>query len=120
MPSAQGTVLALRAHDGLPPSVRVGPFDFQIMAWAPYEAARREATGEIDRIGLVIRIRGDLPLQRKRETLWHEILHAIWLVGAIDNLVPGEENVITSLSPNLFQVMRDNPSLVAWSLSGAI
>ena len=104
---------------GLPPSVRIGPFDFRVDPWPPAEAAQREALGEIDRIGLVIRIRQDLPPQRQAETLLHEIVHGIWSVGSIDCLVPGEEGFVSAFSTFLMQVMRDNPQLLAWFVATA-
>jgi hypothetical protein len=44
----------------------------------------------------------------------HEILHGIWNVAALDNVIPGEENMVTALSHALYQVMGDNPSLMAF------
>jgi hypothetical protein len=98
----------------LPTSVRVGPFDFEVKPWPAADAAQRDAYGEIDRTALVIRVRTDLPRQRIAETLLHEIYHAIWMVGAIDSLVPGEENIVGKLTTCTVQLVRDNPALMAW------
>ena len=43
----------------------------------------------------------------------HEILHGVWNRGR-DNVIPGEENMVTALSHALYQVMCDNPSLMAF------
>jgi hypothetical protein len=75
----------------LPGTVKIGPFDFIVQEWAPNKASLRNSMGETDLAELVIRIRSDLPIQRKAETLMHEVMHGIWSVYAIDNVIPGEE-----------------------------
>ena len=43
-----------------------------------------------------------------------EIFNCVWNVAAIDNVIPGEENFVSAFSPVLFQVMLDNPGLMAF------
>jgi len=56
-----------------------------------------------------------------RETLWHEILHAIWWhMGLRDNPVrtedyeANEEEIILRLSHGIVTVQQDNPKVMAY------
>lgn len=96
----------------LPTSVRIGPFDFAVEDWDPRFASSAARFGECDKQQNIIRVRTDMPPQRIAEVLLHEINHAIWEVGACDELAD-EERVISAISMVWCQVWRDNPSLIA-------
>lgn len=53
-----------------------------------------------------------------RETVLHELLHAIWSKVPLDQDDAEQERIIGSLSPWLLGVLRDNPELVAFLLAG--
>lgn len=54
-----------------------------------------------------IYIRNDLPIDKKMETLLHEVLHAVYMNSGLQ---PGdeEEKVVTALSSGLYQFLKDN------------
>lgn len=66
----------------------------------------------------VIAIRPDMQEDRKRETLLHEAMHAAWDQTPLRNKESAlEEEVISALSPILFALLRDNPTVVRYLLS---
>lgn len=54
-----------------------------------------------------IYIRNDLPIDKKYETLLHEVMHAIYMNTGLQ---PGdeEEKVVTALSSGIYQFLKDN------------
>lgn len=54
-----------------------------------------------------IYIRNDLPIDKKMETLLHEVMHAVYMNAGLQ---PGdeEEKVVTALSSGLYQFLKDN------------
>ncbi len=59
----------------------------------------------------------------ERETLLHEVIHAVWSQTFLDVKYPDEEGdsegeaIIRELSPRLLAVLRDNPKLVEYLVS---
>jgi len=55
-----------------------------------------------------------------RETLLHEITHAVWVIVGLNHFPHAgsddevEESVITRQSPTLLQTLQDNPHVVAY------
>lgn len=90
---------------------------YSIEEWPAREAELRNSDGECDRTRLVIKIRSDLHPLKKRETLLHEILHAVWNASGVDYVKPGEEGYVFLISTYMFQVLVDNPNVVAWLTS---
>lgn len=97
----------------MPHSVRVGAFDFAVEDWDPRQANSASRFGECDKQQNIIRVRTDIPRQRVAEVLLHEINHAVWEVGACDELAE-EERVISAISMVWCQIWRDNPDLIAF------
>lgn len=54
-----------------------------------------------------IYIRNDLPIDKKMETLLHEVMHAVYMNSGLQ---PGdeEEKVVTALSSGVYQFLKDN------------
>jgi hypothetical protein len=58
--------------------------------------------------------------QNKRDTLWHEIMHAaLWVTGMEMRMrnkenIPTEEELVRALSTVQLQVLRENPGLVEY------
>lgn len=52
----------------------------------------------------------------EKETLLHEILHAALAVSGQTQFLTAkeEERIVSSLSPYIFQILRDNPILVSY------
>lgn len=60
-----------------------------------------------------IRVASDVDIQQIRDTLLHELLHALWsesALGSGEGLC--EESVVRQLATSLLATLRDNPALV--------
>lgn len=57
--------------------------------------------------------RGHAPSQL-RDTVLHEVLHAIWAQCGLEFEHDDQERVVASMSPRLLACLRDNPELVAF------
>lgn len=65
--------------------------------------------GQCDPTCLTIRLNAMIDSEQiKAETLWHEILHAIWSHFHMEEKVD-EEQAVACLSTGIVMVMRDNP-----------
>ena len=99
--------------EGLPATIKIGYKDFAIIAWAVVEAMDANRYGETAHQASVIRIDFSHGLHKSAHTLLHEIMHACW-PPHIRSIGGTEESVVTSLTPNMLQVWRDNKALVQW------
>lgn len=101
----------------LPKSVRVGYATYKIEEW-PVELANAAARhSECDKLNHIIRVRTDMKACETANSLLHEILHAIWNVGAIDS--GDEEKCVTIFANQLIQIMQDNPVVMDWITKNA-
>lgn len=115
-----------------PESVTVGPFEWSVHwdAKAIKEfghCAGDPVFGQTHPNDLTIWIDPDRPEQALRETVLHELLHAV--VSTFDIRVPysmgdddgfsREERLVASLSSPLLDVLRRNPPLTGWLLEEA-
>lgn len=97
----------------MPTSLRVGYVDYAVEDWPAAQANSSERFAECDRMNLVIRLRTDLPKTMVAQLLLHETLHAAFDMGDL-NGADTEEKIVTVLSLQLSQIVRDNPELVAY------
>lgn len=98
-----------------PTSVRVGHFDYVIEQWTPRSAQAASRYGESSSVEQVIRVDTSQHPQRVRETLLHEILHAVFRSMGFDDVQnPSEEFIVGATAHVLTQVMVDNPDVRAW------
>lgn len=98
--------------DGLPLSIRIGPYDIKITHLD--EKTAEDNYGEWGESEHTIWLRPEFisgPLAA--DSALHEIFHAIWCIGAI-RAEHGEEQIVTVMATYLTQVLRDNPRLMAW------
>ena len=54
-----------------------------------------------------IYIRKDLPLDKKLETVLHEVMHAVYMNAGLQQ-GDEEEKVVTALSSGVYQFLKDN------------
>ena len=123
---------------GKPRSVRIGPYVFKIVwterSWNKYSAqAYRLVPKDYDhylasvflRLNVIAVRSAKIPsLRVQKETLLHEILHAINVINGWpysftfdcpeDEM---EEKIVSITSPTLFSVLRENPELLEWLTS---
>ena len=66
--------------------------------------------GEIDYYKQVIKIKKDMPAERKTETLWHEIIHGICEHLQIEE-VQNNEHLVQCLGNAMYQVLKRNKTI---------
>ena len=68
---------------------------------------------------LVMEIETTLPPLRKKDSLFHEVMHTIWHSYAPygEFSSSDEEYIVNAMAHGVFQVLRRNPKLVAYLLS---
>lgn len=94
----------------LPMSIKVGPYDYQVEYVDSFPDGR---WGETEHHTLTIRLAIDQAAGQERDTVLHELLHAVW--SSMDIGKPkSEEKVVHRLSTGLLAVLRDNPDLVRY------
>ncbi len=98
-----------------PTSLKIGPYDYTIETIDNLNDKVGQLFGQHDPETNTIRINGSITNEQiKAETLWHEILHAIWNVFHIGSYRIGEdaeEFVVANLATGTMMVLRDNPEL---------
>lgn len=89
--------------------MKIGPHDVQIV-FSPetdLELMRDGCAARSDTERLTIEIRSDLAPTVRHETLLHEVLHHIWNLTALPELIGDhEEVVVRSLAPLLSSVVQ--------------
>jgi hypothetical protein len=113
-----------------PTSVKVGIYEYVVLwiddkEWRGMDDTDNGHIGDHHGPSARIRIRlvPDCHEQTFRETLWHEIMHAVWyqtdmngnpvsveVVGEVDQ----EETIIARSSYLFLQVLQDNPDVMAY------
>ena len=108
-----------------PKSVKVGPRTYTVhIKGKKVKTARDNAPfflqGQAFHIPQYIIINPDQHVDQQRETLLHELLHCVFnvadnldVIRKIDDVDDLEEALVRLISPHLYQVLRDNPALVA-------
>ncbi len=103
---------------GRPPAIIVAPHRFTVT----YEddlADNSQACGLCGEDKQQIHIDNDLGPTVERETVLHEVMHAIWHQTELDRKFKDsdEEMVAWTLAPRLLALLRDNEELVRWLMS---
>jgi hypothetical protein len=86
--------------------------------WAVRYLSRAQFFVDTDLLGqcrstqTTIEVREDLPADRLRFILWHELVHAI----EGDAGLTLSEEAVRALAAGLFALLRGNPELAAWLL----
>jgi hypothetical protein len=100
--------------EGLPQSIRVGPYDVAVVLVDAFEDDD-DCYGYFSNDPPTIQL-----LQRYAspvlavDTVLHEIAHAIWWASALPKKRCDEERAIAALAPGFVQVFRDHPELLEW------
>jgi len=94
----------------LPTAMRIGYRDYKVEHWPVREAHAAGRLGECDQLNAVIRVSDERTGWDAAETLFHELLHAIFHVGDIEaGIEDGGERIISKISPMFIAAWRDNP-----------
>jgi hypothetical protein len=90
-----------------PTSVKVGAVEYSVAEVAGLRLDGAEMCG-LCRVGpCQIEVKADMPAARARETLLHEVIHAVNSEYGIGL----KERQVQALGTALVQVLRDNPAL---------
>jgi hypothetical protein len=88
--------------------VRVGPFDFQVLSDPETDRELLEAgdAGASDTLRLTIKVRSDLPVAVRHETLVHEVIHCILSVTpySAELSEQDEERLVRTIAPFLAEL----------------
>lgn len=101
------------------------PSHFTVDGWiVTVEKARLGSAGKFPKAGDhekgTIRIAEGMTRRQERGTLLHELLHNLWERGELSTRYSDttEEWIVDTLSGWLFQVLEENPDLVAYLTRG--
>ena len=98
--------------EGLPPSIRIGPFDIHIQVAEQFED--EDLWGACDFNKCLIELRASQPSAAFAvDTVLHEITHAIFKIYLLKE-GDDEERATSAFATGWTQVLRDNPGLLKW------
>lgn len=104
-----------------PTTVKVGPYTYTVtLSDARIKELEKENNADLYGFTahsfLEIAVSPDMADLMVRETVLHEVLHAVLYTTGISNRFSenAEEHLVRALSPALFQMLRDNPQLVTY------
>lgn len=99
-----------------PKKVVVGGMTFNINYPESVPGTHDVDFGNVDMTNLEINIYKSAPAMQ-RETLMHEVLHILCKLTNIERLVTSEkheEQIVSGLSNMMWQMIRDNPSVIEY------
>lgn len=101
-----------------PAFVKVGPYRYRVLVDSDkireYEHERKGMFAGYTHVSAsLIVLDPDVSSQFRRETLWHEVKHAVANVVGLEGKL-SEEEVLQKVSPMELAVLRDNPELVIY------
>ncbi len=70
--------------------------------------------GWIDPAALIIYYVEGMPLSQEADTIFHEILHAVYEAMALKDGETDEERIVRAFTTGILNVWKDNPQLFAW------
>lgn len=97
----------------LPEKIKIGAFTYKIEGWHPPAAQASNCYGQFSHHEKVIRVDTSNDAQQIRETLLHEIFHAIYYVWGLDDK-DEEERIVSQYGTAFTAVMADNPDIRKW------
>jgi len=95
----------------LPKTVKVGPYVYKIEKWDAMAARDADKHGECDTAMHIIRVDATYSEAAVKNTLLHEILHAVWNAWGLGDSEE-EEKAVNNMANGLQAVLNDNPGLI--------
>jgi len=107
----------------IPVPLFIGPYVYQcqLVPGTKLKEKGQIKEGETSFLKGWIRVREGMTPERERETLLHEIHHAVWDCYGIPTTLPEaerEEGTIRPLSTGMYTVLLDNPWVVNYLFPG--
>lgn len=100
----------------VPSKIKLGPYIYQIkMVKSLQDGKGTDLMGHCRSSEHLIELRTDLPPDRERTVLIHELMHAMWEMGALEEETK-EELAVLTLSPLLLGLMKENKTLMEYLL----
>lgn len=109
-------------HPKLPPRIQVGPHTYDV-EFDEQRCRDLELRGRSDQNTLTFLLHPGLPESMVRETVLHELLHAVLSIQGVDVTdeplltSENEERLVRCLAPLLLDTLRRNPRLATWLLA---
>ena len=106
----------------LPKGIRIGPFAYKVVSKRAelnqrrVDYAERDLVGQCDHRELTIAVDSALAPAVQRETLLHEVMHAIYALVGAEGQKLTEEETILRIVPSLLDTLQRNPELAAFML----
>lgn len=106
----------------LPTTLKVGPYVYAVSTDEPWIRQQEHdrnggLRGCTDHQALRIAIGPELAPGMQRQTLWHEVKHAVIECMTMSHDKRNDEDWIARTAPMELAVLRDNPDLVAFLLA---
>lgn len=107
--------------NALPKKLKIGPYPWTIKfadGWAKYEDSNK--WGLCDHGTATITISSPETMPSKEMLIGvviHEVLHAIWTIAGLP-VKAKEEEAVAGMEVGLLQLVKDNPSFIAWIMKG--
>ena len=86
--------------------IRIGPLDYKIKTVIGLNENGQKIDGQVHHWKSLIRLEQEMNAQCTRETLWHEVLHAILTQAGYSEQ---NEAMLEAISHGVMGVLRDNP-----------
>jgi hypothetical protein len=107
----------------MPTRIKVGPYVYEVSrdeAWLRAQEHSRSGglRGATDHQALRIVVGPDLAPGMQRQTLWHEVKHAVLEAMTMSHDKRTDEDWIARSAPSELAVLRNNPGLVAFLTDG--
>lgn len=97
----------------LPPYAKVGHRKYKIESYTAQIASADQRYGFCDLSNAIIKVDAQYGIEKARDTLLHEILHAIYYEWGLQD-EDKEERIVSQYGTALTQVMCDSPELRTW------
>lgn len=105
----------MRKKIKLPKKVKILNLDYRIRWSASYASYAADACGWLDTGRQTLFLRKDYASEQQlRDTVLHEIIHALNCVMNLADDNAKDESIATRLASGLLTVMRDNPEIRKW------
>jgi len=91
--------------------IKIGCLTYKVIDWDKDDSDEASLYGTHSSKTQRIKLASDMSVERKKEVLLHEVIHAIWDQWMVHEEGFKEEEVVRALAIGLTTVFKDNPDL---------